>query len=573
MIQFADGWILIPSDPYQHLVSEISKVEGATPIPGGVALPGWKINFCIVEAFGSFVASDDYVNARRVAFSITPEELEQAKQMTDIQGLRDTLLDYQWQYLLHHGMSPAAFNASEQGTGKTPMAIAETILHKSKRVLLVGPRDVCDQWGDALPKFYSTMGYISLVTGTIEQRRATLKELRSADSEHNGGYMVGVNYEVVDSLETDLRNVGFDFAIMDESYRASNPNAKTTKAMIRLAKIIPVRRVLNGTPFGNDISRLWAQLKFLDPKLEPFAAWCKRFVQYEESHPNGRQIKRPVGCLDPAGLIRQLEPFWFRATKETCLNLPPITTQNVYFDMPIEMKAIYRRVVDEGVAVLGNVDSLADERTALVRLQQIAGGHIPVYTHQTTENEEEIEGYVYQPIECAKLRWVQRFIEEFCADPTRRVIIWCRFRAEVYRITNELREILGPQAVAYADGTVDPPIINEIKRLFNSRLPDTVRVLVAQIDKMNSGHNLQAGDVAIHYSHPWSFLKRSQADSRSHRHGREDRVDVYNLAYNDSIDCGILKAHRKHADLIERFTPETVGLPFLAKSSEGVDND
>ena len=101
--------------------------------------------------------------------------------------------------------------------------------------------------------------------------------------------------------------------------------------------------------------------------------------------------------------------------------------------------------------------------------------------------------------------------------------------------------------------------LEKLKASFNSRDPDGVQVLVAQIKKLAYGHNLQAGDRNIYYSHTWSHVEKSQSADRTHRFGRTAPVAYTELVVKGSIDQQILRATDSLQDMSERLTPDTVG--------------
>ena len=82
--------------------------------------------------------------------------------------------------------------------------------------------------------------------------------------------------------------------------------------------------------------------------------------------------------------------------------------------------------------------------------------------------------------------------------------------------------------------------------------------MVAQYDKMAYGHNLQAGDHHIRFTHDWKYITYEQAEDRSHREGRVGAVTYWDLVCRNTVDVEILAALRRHQNTNMRLTPETV---------------
>jgi SNF2 family DNA or RNA helicase len=298
---------------------------------------------------------------------------------------------------------------------------------------------------------------------------------------------------------------------------------------------------------------------------ENYRAFVARYGVIEQLDVGPRKIWQCVGIQDPVGLMQRLEPIWFRATKETCLDLPPKRYTVVRLKFPPETEALYRDLERDGECVLGNPLSLSSERVVQLRLHQICGGHQPVYAGEEEINDADpvlgSSAYRMSPLPCPKLAWLARWAEDVLAgNPSARAIVWVRYNHERARIAGRLREILGEGWVAEVWGETSNPKLEEIKASFNSRDVEGVQVIVAQVKKLAFGHNLQSADTHVFFSNDWSYVTRVQAEDRSHRMGREGAVEYFDLVIDtrQSVDQKILDAFARHEDLAERIARETV---------------
>lgn len=57
------------------------------------------------------------------------------------------------------------------------------------------------------------------------------------------------------------------FLIVDESIKIKNHDAKRTKRVLELSKMVEYKLILNGEPITRDLLDLWAQFQFLDPEI------------------------------------------------------------------------------------------------------------------------------------------------------------------------------------------------------------------------------------------------------------------------------------------------------------------
>lgn len=476
------------------------------------------------------------------------------------------LMGHQKEFIYYSLNARGILNGSEQGTSKTLPALCLAYIWGFDRVVVSAPKDVIPVWVDEHKKWFDESRPDSFtvwnsVGTTVKQKQKALQILKYEPGRH----MFLVNQEVVSKLEEELIDFASDkLFIIDESHNIKSPDSKIYKSCNEVAK--HCNRIIesSGTPLGNNVGDLWSQFHIIDPNIlkQDYNDFVNRFAIKQKIYgPGGRPLvvggvhkTKIVGCSDPYTLMSMISSYWFRATKATCLQLPPKYHHKIYLDLTDEERFYYEAVKQDGEFALGKELSLNGDAVIAIRLQQITSGTVKKFNPDIPEDEGEI-----QELDSCKLRWLREFVDNrLVNNPSVRCIIWCRFNAEVDIITDELQKKLGAKRVFSVTRKTKSTAIEEAKASFNSRNIDGVQILVAQIDKMYSGHNLQAGDINIGYSHTWSYIKRAQFEDRTHRNGRSDGVEYLWLIAKDTIDEALIAATDAKRDLAIRLAPDTV---------------
>lgn len=508
----------------------------------------------------SFTAPE-YIELRREIMAVPVEQMGVWREHAPV--MRRPLMRHQEDFCALAYPTDGMLNASEQGTGKTAMAIALTTAWAHKLTLVVCPRGIMRQWQD---EWYMTItdmtnvAVIPLQNMDVPTRADVLEALLPMEER----IVAIINYDALHGmLGTLLRLTAiYDTAIIfDESWRIKDRATKVARAATQISRNCVHRLALTGTPMGQGIADLWMQLCVIECRpvreMETFKEWCNR---YESKIYTGSGTVTLKTCSDPISLMRRLSPVFYRATKASCLDLPPkLPMQRVRFPMPQPMRRIYTEVQRDGEAALGEHLSLMGARTTTLRLQQIVGGF--VYNPDGTYTEEEagqLHDLRLRFIGSPKSEWCMEFANDrLLGDPTHRVIFWCKFNAEVLNNCRRMGRILGENRVVSITKDTTDDELERIMVSFNSRDEDGVQVIWAQIKKVAYGGNWQAGDTHIYYSHTWSHVEKSQSGDRSHRIGRTAPVAMYELVMSQSVDENVLASTDSLQDFHERYTPDT----------------
>lgn len=420
----------------------------------------------------------------------------------------------------------------EQGTGKTLVAIAAIGYRYARKevgkVLIVAPLSVIPFWKKELRRFAKFPFTIADLTKLDEKERtAKLEKLRSM----KGVHIVLINYESTWRYYPGLKAWMADMIICDESQKIKRYKAKQARAMHYLGGYAKYKMILTGTPVTQSPLDFWSQYRFLKPTI-----FGENFFKFRFKYAimGGWQHKQVVGYRQLEDLAKRAHSIAYRVTKAEALTLPPQVDEELYVELSLPAQSIYGKLSDEMAVMLesGNTVTVPIVLTQLLRLQQVTGGFVK-------NDKGEIE-----QVDNAKLRELSEFFEDF--DPQRKVVIFCRFIAELMAI----------QEVAKAHGrgviTMYGDTVNRGEAVSQFQENPTKTVFVAQIQTGSLGITLTAADTVIFYSTTFGYADYEQAKARVHRVGQQAASVTYiHLLVKESIDEDILAALREKRDVAE----------------------
>jgi SNF2 family DNA or RNA helicase len=555
-----DGWRAIYARGPVEVLDALRRLPDVRPFQAGLLLPARREIILAAEA----LAAPDEVTERyqslraRVLRPVLTPETRDAVTRAERSALRP-LLPHQSEFVAFAAGLDGVLNTSEQGTGKTTMALAALRAWDSRRALVVCGQRYAEQWREDLQALYGEGGVsgnvlLNLAQGRIDWRQETLRWSRDELAAYRS--LTVVNYEVVEALEPLLRRLPFDAIVADESWKIKGHSSDRSRALRKIAahhrKRAGARALaLTGTPIGQHAGDLWAQVDLVRPDLSAggYHAWLRRFAELQPQHLGVRTVMKPVGTRDLAGLMAHVGPVWFRATKATCTDLPPKVREVVRLEPSRAVLDLYRAVERDGERALGG-DPLTLPNAAVrdLRLHQITGGVHPL---------------TGEPLTSTKIEWLLQWaLDELLPYPNVRALVWCAYNGEVAYVRNMLGDLLGSgrvEGVTGSDGPFghSPSALKQIKAHFNDRRSAGPQVLVCQVAAMAEGHNLQAGDWNVYHSNPWSYILRAQSEDRTHRLGREGGVRYIDLVCSGLIDERVSETLARREDFAARLGVDT----------------
>lgn len=325
-----------------------------------------------------------------------------------------------------------------------------------------------------------------------------------------------IHYEAVSKLISRLHKRHWDLIVYDESQRLKGRGTKQSRAAKRF-KGGEHRVILSGTPIEQAPQDLWAQFRFMNPKV--FGIKWSRFEKEYLIKTGHMGYKRRFKSYKLPKFLSKIKPHSIRVYKEDVLNLPPLTFQKV----PVRIWGNQRRIYNDletdliTTTVKGSEVTSALKITQLIRLQQVCGGFV-----KTDKGEVERVGN-------AKVRKVKQLIKRL----DRPVVIFCKYLEEINLIQSQVHG-----RIAIISGKTRESRSSIIGDFQKGRID----ILICQVRSGGVGIDLYRSHNAIFYSCTFSYIDFDQAVCRLHRHGQTHPVKIFLIYVNSTIDETIYEA-------------------------------
>ena len=409
------------------------------------------------------------------------------------------------------------------GAGKTVITLtAIANLKKSgeaNKVLIIAPIRVArTTWPAEIDKWDHTKSLTySLVDGDVKKRTRALEQ----DSDI---YIVGKE-QVVWLCETVGKSWPFDMVVVDELSTFKNHQAQRFKALKKQVKKFKRFIGLTGTPAPRGIPDLWSQMFLIDAGTrlgKSIGSFRKQYLIPERS--NG-YIVYSWAVRDGAQkeIESKISDVVMSLDSSECVELPDINYINVPITLPKTVKKRYDAFKKDLVLELTTTDVSASNLGVLCgQLLQFTSGQI--YTHDPSLPVDTIHD--------EKLKALDDLLTAANGEP---VIIYYYYKHEKERIMTLLKS--KKLRVSCLDDEKD------VERWNNHDLD----VLLLHPASAGHGLNLQAGgSVIIWYTLPnFNLELYQQANARLYRQGQTEKVRVYHLLVDDSIDIDMMNALEK----------------------------
>jgi superfamily II DNA or RNA helicase len=385
--------------------------------------------------------------------------------------------------------------------------------------LVVVPRSLVFNWIEEAARFTPELRVLNY-TGLA--RREAREQVAESD-------LVVTTYGTLRRDIAELRDVEFDYAILDEAQAIKNPASQAAKA----CRLIKARRrlAMTGTPVENHLGELWSLFEFLNPGMLGRSGKLAALVPGNRGR--GAQDDRQAETL--ALLARALRPFMLRRTKQQVLaDLPEKTEQTLYCELAgperaryDELREHYRRTLLERIGKVGVNKSKIHVLEALLRLRQAACHPGLLDKKQTHAGSAKLETLLAQLSEVI--------------DEGHKALVFSQFTSLLAIVRNELDD--RGLVYEYLDGRTT----KRQERVARFQDDPACPLFLISLKAGGQGLNLTAADYVFILDPWWNPAVEAQAVDRAHRIGQSRRVFAYRLIARDTVEEKIvqLQGHKR----------------------------
>uniref|UniRef100_UPI00404A2764 SNF2-related protein n=1 Tax=Flavobacterium sp. TaxID=239 RepID=UPI00404A2764 len=407
----------------------------------------------------------------------------------------------------------------------------QPITTKKLKALVVAPSSLTYNWFNETKKFtphFTRLNYTGL------DRKIKRKKLEKVD-------LVFTSYGLLLKDINLLKNIPFNFLIIDESQQIKNRNSKIYKAINSINAIHKVS--LSGTPIENSLSDLWSQMQFINPNL-------LNSYPFFESH-----FKKPIEKTNDIQKIKDLKslinPYLLRRTKkEVAKDLPELSEQIFYSEMTDEQaklydheKSIIRNYLIEKQLNVGKEksDSKISILNALSKLRQLANHPILIGEALTSGKFIDVSAYI-----------------ETLLQAKQKTLIFSSYTSHLKIYTDWCDQ----NNIAYFLLTGSTNVKDRETEVNTFQKDDSKLLFFISLKAGGVGLNLTKASYVIILDPWWNPFAELQAIGRAHRIGQQNQVNVVRFIAKDSIEEKIsqLQAVKKDISnsIIENSIPEAI---------------
>ncbi len=436
-------------------------------------------------------------------------------------NLNATLRDYQvdgfcWMMRLHHWGAGACL-ADDMGLGKTIQTIAVLLVHAQEGVqMVVAPASVVGNWQREIAHFAPSLNTVVLNDIAADDRKQTLDQLRAGD-------VLVLTYGLLVSERENLTSREWTTVCLDEAHTIKNRDTKSSAASMQLQA--KNRIILTGTPIQNHLGELWNLMQFINPGL---LGSYDHFTEY---------FVNPIaaGMDEPKQQLKRLiAPFTLRRTKqEVARELPDKMEIQVPVVLSEDEMAVYEVLRREAKAQLETDASVSMNALSMITRLREAACSIALVENNWTGESSKLD---------AMLDKLQSMLQQ-----ENRVLIFSQFTSFL-KMAKQAIEQAGITDMLYLDGSTP---IKERQRMVESFQAGQGQVFLISLKAGGLGLNLTGANYVIHLDPWWNPAIEQQATDRAYRIGQKQKVTVYHLIAEHTIEEKILRLHQTKQSLAD----------------------
>lgn len=438
---------------------------------------------------------------------------------------------------------PVTLIADEMGLGKTIQAIGViNAVHEIRNVLVICPASLKRNWERELKKWLVAIFQIEVVEG----------KTGAAKVELNGNpQIVIINYDIIGSLAKEIE---WDLLIVDEAHYLKGDSLRTKRILgsknkkgeVEEQGIKAARKLwLTGTPIVNRPKELWNILHASDPvSFSNFFAFAKRYCDARQNKwgwdfSGASNLEELQGKLRSTMMVRRMK-------RDVLKDLPAKRRQVVELNgLDKEMKASIR----------------AEEEAMEAKKDAIEAAQARVDVARLGDNEEEFKAAlealrmayrvafeemsrIRHQVALAKVPAVLEWLDDAELD---KVVVF----AHHHDVIDQIKAHFGSAAVELTGETPNAKRQEAVDRFQED---PSCKVFIGSIQAAGVGITLTSASHVVFAELDWVPGNMSQAEDRCHRIGQDERVNIYHLVLNGSLDARMAHLLVEKQEWIDRLT-------------------
>lgn len=414
------------------------------------------------------------------------------------------------------------------GLGKTLVTLAAIYqMNSPGHTLIIGPKPVVRAgWLNEIKKWNIPLRTKSFIVNENDKDLSRKHRLELyAQMPYEPPTIYFINRELIgDLIKNTTGNKKplqwyFPTVICDEIQSFKSYKAQRFKAMKTVQPAFQKFVGLTGTPTPDSLLDLWSEVYLMDggARLGPNITAFREAYFHPTLYVNNHPVDYEPNEGSEQAIYQKISDVVI-SMKNTLLNLPPITYNNVTVYLSPEEKKIYKTLLKEQVLEFEGVGKVVAKNRAVLyaKLVQLAAGTL--YINDSHE---------YTIIHHKKLEMAE-YIVNNTSGP---VIIAYHFKSDL-----EMLQGYFPQATAFDNTAKTMADWNAGK----------IPILLFQPASSSQGLNLQdGGHTLIWYSMIPNLENYMQTNARLHRQGQKHPVVIHHLLTEGTIDPKTLTSLRR----------------------------
>jgi len=423
--------------------------------------------------------------------------------------------EHQLRGVLYLWMVPRAGLYYDAGLGKTYIG---TVLFDNlkrqglaKRMLVITNTDLVDR---AWIRDIHTFSNLSVIDA--HQEVGVEKKTAAMHTDHDICIQSYNGYRMLGKREHQKNE--FEICFFDESSIMKNPDNKIVEAV---RNTVSERLILaSGLPAPNSEKEFYPQMQVIGDVLGcTHGAFKSHYMYQPRPDLNWLWAFKP-GKRDE--LLREIEPYTIFAKKQDWIDCPDRIGIDLVYSLSKEQRKHYEELEEDYFTYLfsGEKVRAANELTLRGKLAQVTNGFL---ISKVGEPALPIAKDIFK---LPKFVLMKKKVDEILSNPDNNIVIWGRFRNDIEKIQEMLKEY--NPAVAY--GGVTKTVKN--RNLDRWENDSTCRVLISNPKSTKFGHTWLKAGYMIWFSATESAEDYYQANQRNDRIGQKKTqiVDIRMIA-------------------------------------------